>query len=212
MARSEHVPVEGGASKKEYVVTDSRQALLVRQFELAWALCAYHLERLVEEDFLWEPAGTCWTLHPAPDGGWRPDWAETEPDPVPVPTVAWLSWHIGWWWQTALAHVQGGTPPGPFDVAWPGPGAPAVAWLGTLRTRWLTVLDGLTEDDLDAVATFPWPAEAGRTVADLAAWLNVELTKNAAEIGQLRMLRTVTRAEDGNDAGRGAGHGENTRG
>jgi hypothetical protein len=27
---------------------------------------------------------------------WQFDWAETEPDPVPVPTIGWLTWHIMW--------------------------------------------------------------------------------------------------------------------
>ncbi|GAA2811591.1 hypothetical protein FHR33_001093 [Nonomuraea dietziae] len=35
-------------------------------------------------------------------GTWVPDWTETEPDPVPVPTIGWLSWHIGWWWSVAI--------------------------------------------------------------------------------------------------------------
>ncbi|MDI3421149.1 DinB family protein [Streptomyces luteolus] len=172
-------------------MNDRRAQLLVGQFEVAWALCDYHLERLVPDDFLWEPAPLCWTLHRTPDGGWRPDWAETEPDPVPVPTVAWLSWHIGWWWTTALAHLRGTTPPEPLDVEWPGPGLPAVEWLGGLRTEWLAGLEAASGDGWDEPAAFPWPREAGRTIADLVAWVNVELTKNAAEIGQLRLLRAV---------------------
>ena len=65
----------------------SRTELLRRQFELTWSLFEYHLERLEPEDFLWEPAAYCWTMHRGPDGTWVPDWADTEPDPVPVPTL-----------------------------------------------------------------------------------------------------------------------------
>ncbi|MER7346438.1 DinB family protein [Streptomyces aurantiacus] len=173
----------------------SRRVLLRRQFELTWALFEYHLERLSYEDFLWEPAAHTWTLRrPADGGAWAPDWADTEPDPVPVPTIAWLSWHIGWWWGVTLDHAQGRPPRDRADVAWPGPGEPAVARLRALHDEWLTVLDGLTDAGLDAPAPFPWPAGADGpryAVADMAAWVNAELMKNAAEIGQLRMLRAA---------------------
>nr|WP_308213084.1 hypothetical protein [Nocardia amikacinitolerans] len=37
-------------------------------------------------------------------------------------------------------------------------------------------------------------ARAGLTVTHLAAWVNAELMKNAAEIGQLRLLRAASLA------------------
>ncbi|MFD5696684.1 hypothetical protein [Streptomyces lasiicapitis] len=95
----------------------SRHALLRWQFELTWSLFEYHLERLEDDDHLWEPAARTWTLRRGDGGEWTPDWADTEPDPVPVPTVA---------------HT--------------------------------------------------------------AAWVNAELMKNAAEIGQLRLLRAASAA------------------
>ncbi|WP_422741292.1 hypothetical protein ACN27B_20490 [Micromonospora sp. WMMD754] len=52
-------------------------------------------------------------------------------------------------------------------------------------------LDGLTEVDLARPSAYPWPGDAGLTVAHLVAWVNVELMKNAAEIGQLRLLRAA---------------------
>ncbi|MCI0383593.1 DinB family protein [Streptomyces sp. CNQ085] len=171
----------------------SRRDLLRRQSDLTWALFEYHLERLEPEDFFWEPApGQCWTVRPDAGGKWVPDWADTEPDPVPVPTIAWLSWHIGWWWGTASDHARGRTPRGRGDVVWPGGGKAAVEWLRGLRTHWLEVLEGITEAGMDAAAPFPWPDGAGYTVADMAAWVNSELMKNAAEIGQLRTLRAAS--------------------
>ena len=43
---------------------------------------------------------------PTPPGVWRPDWAEAEPDPIPVPTIGWLTWHIDWWWSVAIDHAD----------------------------------------------------------------------------------------------------------
>ncbi|MDK1472171.1 DinB family protein [Streptomyces sp. 549] len=165
-----------------------RRDLLRGQFNLTWALFEYHLERLEPEDFLREPPALCWTLHPTGDGHWTPDWADTEPDPVPVPTIAWLSWHIGWWWGVTLDHALGRPAREHTDVHWPGPGEPAVTWLRDHRTQWLAVLDAHTETTLDAPAAFPWQDDPTRTAADTAAWVNAELMKNAAEIGQLRLL------------------------
>jgi hypothetical protein len=180
------------ASPSEPVAPHSRALDLLRgQFELTWSLFEYHLERLDADDFLWEPAALCWTVHRADDGTWVPDWADSEPDPVPVPTIGWLSWHIGWWWGVAADHAQGRAPRERGDIAWPGPGKPAVEWLRGLREDWLEALDRITEADLTAPAPFPWQDDPRHTVADMAAWVNAELMKNVAEIGQLRLLRAA---------------------
>jgi DinB superfamily len=163
---------------------------LLWQFDLAWALADLHLSALVDDDFLWEPAPLCWTVRPDADGVWRPDWADAEPDPLPVPTIGWLTWHIDWWWSVTIDHLTGAAPRDRTDVMWPGSGAATVARLRELSARWRDVLTNL--DDLGAPSSFPWGADAGRTVAHTVLWVNVELTKNISEIGQLRLLHAVT--------------------
>lgn len=96
-------------------------------------------------------------MHRSADGTWEPDWAETDPDPVPVPTIAWVGWHIGWWWSVTLDHMHGRQPRERTDIIRFGEGAPAVWWLRGLRTEWHATLDGLTDTALDATAPFPWP-------------------------------------------------------
>ncbi|MBY8848322.1 MULTISPECIES: DinB family protein [Saccharothrix] len=155
--------------------------LLHWQFDLTWGLFEYHLERLVPGDHLWEPADLVWTIR---DG--VPDWAESEPDPVPVPTIAWVSWHIGWWWSVAIDHAAGRRPRDRAEVVWPGPER-VVDWLRAMRDEWSTLLPTL---DLTAPSTFPWP---DRTVGHVVAWVNAELMKNVTEIGQLRLLRAAVR-------------------
>ncbi|GAA3886910.1 DinB family protein [Streptomyces sedi] len=161
------------------------------QFDFAWSFFDYHLQRLAPEDFLWEPGPLVWTMHPTEDGGWRPDFAEVEPDPIPVPTIGWVSWHLGWWWSTACDHARGRTPRAREEILWPGPGEPTVAWLRGLHDTWRDVLEGTDEQDLAVPAAYPWPADAGLTRAHLYSFAAVELTKNAAEIGQLRLLRAA---------------------
>jgi hypothetical protein len=164
--------------------------LLRWQFDLTWSLAELHLDRLTTDDFLWEPAPHCWTVRQGADGSWTPDWADTEPDPIPVPTIGWVTWHLGWWWTVAIDHARGREPRDRTAVAWPGPGA-TVDWLRELHGDWLTVLDGLTDADLAGAAPFPWPADAGMTVAQMLGWANAELMKNIAELGQLRLLRAA---------------------
>ncbi len=162
-------------------------SLLRWQFDLTWSLADLHLSALTPADFRWEPGPLTWHVRPAADG-WTIDWADTEPDPVPVPTIAWITWHVGWWWSVALDHAHGRPPREREAVGWPGD-ENAVAWLRELAADWGGVLDRLSE--MDAPAAFPWPPEAGLTVAHQAAWVNAELMKNVAEIGQLRLLRAA---------------------
>jgi hypothetical protein len=171
-----------------------RISLLRWQFDGAWALLELHLGALTDEDHLWEPAGGCWSVRDRGDGTWLADWQEPEPDPAPPASIGWLTWHVGWWWTGALAAAQGSRPKNPGEVPWPGSAALTAQWLRDLRSDWIDVLDRLTEPDLDAPASFPWRNRGDRTVAHMAGWVNIELMKNAAEIGQLRRLRTASTA------------------
>lgn len=168
----------------------SRRDLLVWQFELTWSLFEYHLDRLDPADVFWEPAGLCWTVRRT-DAGWVADWQDVEPDPVPVPTIAWLTWHLGWWWSTALDHLRNGPIRERDAVEWPGGGDELAVWLRGMRSEWLAAVGRLDEAGLDAAASFPWPPEEGRTVGQMLAWVNAEMMKNVAEIGQMRLLRTA---------------------
>ncbi|MEW2453811.1 DinB family protein [Streptomyces albus] len=168
-----------------------RHDLLRTQFDLTWSLFEHHLERLAPGDLLWEPGPYCWTVRPGPDGTWVPDFAETEPDPVPVPTMGWVSWHLGWWWSVTLDHLRGRPPRDRSEVVFPGDEAATAAWLRGLRTEWLSALEGLSEAEWEATAPFPWDNDPEHTVAHMVAWVNAELMKNVAEFGQLRLLRAA---------------------
>jgi hypothetical protein len=107
-----------------------------------------------------------------------------------VPTIGWLTWHIDWWWSVAIDDLSGATPRERTDVTWPGDGFSAVARLRELGTRWRDLLSTV---DPTAPSSFPWAADAGLTAEHTALWVNVELTKNISEIGQLRLLRAARR-------------------
>lgn len=160
--------------------------VLQKQLSISWALLDYHMQQWRDDDLFWTSTSSHWTMHQV-DGTWVPDWAEAEPIPVPAPTIAWLTWHIGWWWTTALAHLEQADVPARETIAWPGTCASITQWLGSVHGAWRAALSAT--DRLDDESVFPWPAGSGHTVADLCAWVNIELMKNAAEIGQLLILR-----------------------
>jgi hypothetical protein len=64
------------------------------------------------------------------------------------------------------------------------------ARIGVLQSEWVKALDGLSDDDYRSTARTRWPIQ-DREFSDLAGWLNVELMKNAAEIGYARFLFAV---------------------
>jgi hypothetical protein len=168
------------------------------QLGVSWSLLEPHLKDVTDEEALWEPASNCWNVRRRPDGTWAADWAVPEPEPAPVPTVAWAMWHIGLWWEQAYAHCFG--PSGgsatqldwsaaASSTPWPGEVASAVRWLNECHDRWTGALGSLSEKDLDSTERTGWFADGSFSLGHVFAWANVELMKNAAEIGTLRHLR-----------------------
>jgi DinB superfamily len=155
------------------------------QFDLTWSLLDLHLSGLTEQQTLWEPAPGAWTVRRQPDGRWLPDWVEPEPEPPPSSSIGWVTWHVLWWWGETVAHLTGEPVPAREDVTWPGSAAAATAAIRALGDRWVALLPTL---DLGARAPFPWRDRPDRTVGHTAAWVNAELMKNTAEIGQLRLI------------------------
>ncbi|MEW2016281.1 DinB family protein [Rhodococcus sp. NPDC076796] len=165
-----------------------RLDLLRWQFDLTWSLFELHLDQLTFELLVWEPVPVNWNVRQDADRRWVPDWEDEELDPIPVPTIGWITWHIGWWWTSAIDQAHGLRPRDRTDVVWPGSLDEVLAWLRGLRLEWMSILNGYKESDLDASATYPWGDDSGMTVAHTVAWVNAELMKNVSEIGQLRLL------------------------
>ena len=162
----------------------------IRQFDTAWMLASYHLQGLSTEECLWRPASQGLHVHLGSEGTWHADWPEHERYDLGPASIAWLTWHLGFWWSMALDHNFGDGVLARESVHWPGDADAVRTWLNAVRARWLGALESLTDDDLQSSERTRWPFQ-DRPVGDLMAWANVELVKNAAEIGYARFLYAV---------------------
>lgn len=167
--------------------TADRLDVLRWQFRTAWSLGAdVHFPALTNENCLWLPAPEAWTVRRNRLGGWSADWADQEPDPAPPVTIAWLTWHLIWWWRDLLSRSSGDGPVNREQAPWPGSADAVRSALWNLHAEWEAHLDQLTDDALEQPFTFPWPRP--RPFVYTVAWCNAELMKNIAEIGLLRHL------------------------
>jgi hypothetical protein len=159
---------------------------LIWQFELTWKLAQYHLEGLTDATCFYEPTTNSWTVRKLETKLWIPDWQVPEPEPIPTPTIAWLTWHVVWWWSNAQKVMAGGDAVEHTEAFWPGNAKDTVKELNILATKWGDVLSKLDEKTLELPRVYPW--KEPRPTRILVAWVNSELMKNISEIGYIKHL------------------------
>jgi DinB superfamily len=172
------------------MATHESRDYLLRQLETAWKLTSFHLDGLTTEECLWRPAAQGLHVHRLADGKWRADWPDRESYDLGPPSIAWITWHIVFWWSMVLDHnFRGGTLV-QAAVLWPGDADAVRGVLGRLHGEWRSLIEKMNDDDLRATERTRWPFR-DRPFGDVAAWVNIELTKNASEIGYARFLHAV---------------------
>jgi hypothetical protein len=166
--------------------TAALRSVLDRQLSIAWQLLQFHVADLGDAECLWRPAPR--GLHVVNRSGvWQAEWPETEAYAAGPPSIAWLTWHIGFWWSSTLNHSFGDATLGRADVTWPGTADATREWLAKLHGEWVAALASLPDHEFGSTDRTRWPF-ADRPFADVVAWLNLELMKNASEIGYCRFL------------------------
>lgn len=168
--------------------------LLLRQHDIAWSLAWYHLESLTTEECLWRPAAKGLHVTTTESGSWRGEWPEHEGYDLGPPSIAWLAWHMGFWWSMAINYGFEDASLDHTTIACPGDAEEIRVWLQSFHQRWQELVADLSDDDLRSHERTKWPFQE-RPFGDVVAWVNIELTKNASELGYARFLyavRTVT--------------------
>ncbi len=153
---------------------------------MAWQLYLYHIDNLGETEALWAFSPTGLQVYKEEDSWWV-DWPETESYEMGPPSIAWIMWHIIYWWSMAWNCNFGDGTLKKEDIPWPGSIEKAKAAIDSLHDKWVSKLNDLSEADYLSKRQSQWPL-SDRNLADIALWLNGELMKNAAEIGYGRFL------------------------
>ena len=168
-------------------MTDDALNYLIRQFETAWKLTSFHLDGLTTAECLWRPAHTGLHVYSSADGTWGADWPTHERYDLGPPSIGWLTWHLCFWLSMVMDHSFGDALLTRETVSWPGSADAVRTEVRRLETEWRSALQGLSAADLQSTERTRWPFH-DRPFGDVVAWVNIELTKNAAEIGYARFL------------------------
>ncbi len=156
------------------------------QLEMCWQLYLYHMDNIEDAEALWafSPNGlqVRWQ-----ENGWDIDWPETESYEIGPASIAWIMWHIIYWWSTAIDYNFGDGVLKKEDIPWPGSVEKAKTTISLLHDKWVSKLKDLPDADYQLNQYAKWPL-VDRSFADIALWLNAELMKNVSEIGYGRFL------------------------
>lgn len=164
------------ASSDSYLVVRA----LRTQLNLVWRFAEEHVVVRINDDSAhWEPSPNCVAVRRV-DGVFVADWPDESAATLPETTVAWLLWHIEWWWSNAIAVCGGGTATAPNAHGWSG----SIDGIRTLKAEW-EVLLGTVDPETTVLGLVSDEAPFW----EVAGWVNFELAKNIAEISQLLTRR-----------------------
>jgi hypothetical protein len=154
-------------------------------------------EGLTDDEYFWEPVPGCWNVRPAGDadpgalgsGPYRLEFAQPEPRPAPVTTIAWRLAHliVGVFGARAASHFGGpATDYATFPYA--GSAQDALDQLDRAYASWITGAQALGPDGMRRPCG---PAEgpfAEYPLGSLVLHINREAIHHGAEIALLRDL------------------------
>jgi hypothetical protein len=165
-----------------------------------WRRTRARLEGLTDEEYFWEPAPDCWTIHRGDDGRWVWDPPQPMTNP-PFTTIAWRLWHLVDLYGEDRAPKWLDLPPqGPAiglddpDGTPPATALDALALLDRAHDRWDAHL-ALVDEDRLAVLIGPVGGRwADHTRAAYVLHMLDEFVHHGAEMATLRDLWWAQRA------------------
>ncbi|WP_165553994.1 DinB family protein [Kribbella capetownensis] len=165
--------------------------------DFAWQRIRRRVERLTDEEYLWEPFDGCWSVRKTA-AGFRFDLARIPPDPPPFTSLAWRITHLIDVLQAERTATWFGHKPAGEDGAPPVPGTAeaALAALDHAYGVWCRRLAELSQDDLDRPMGEIAGPYADNDGTSFALHILDELIHHGAEVGTVRDLYRGPRAED----------------
>ena len=149
------------------------------------------LAGLTDDEYLWEPAPTVWTVRMTP-GGPRPDeevWAPTG-EGAPPRTLAWSIGHLGAGQYLRADYLVGTHRLQAADLTWPMTAEAGIEFMHGGLSAWRNGLALMTDVDLDTVgrSAYPHGMDPQLPLMEIVWWLNKELIFHSAEIWYVRDL------------------------
>jgi hypothetical protein len=180
-----------------YPDAPARLAPFLAQWDYTVDQLRGRLQGLTDEELLWEPAPTVWTVRLDESGQPRPtssgEWWAPTPDAEPPRTLAWSMGHLG-----AGALIRADWLVGEHEMEqsppWPLTSEASIEFLFAGLGAWRSGLDEMEDDDLDTIgrSAYPGGLDPQLPLLDIVWWVNKELLWHAAEIWYVRDLYAVT--------------------
>lgn len=168
------------------------------QLDFHWPMLRRRLDGLTDDEYFWEPVPGCWSIRPAGDGRFLPDWSWPAPEPPPFTTIAWRLAHIaGPVLGIRASNHFGDGSVSVETIRWPGTAGEALDWLDRSHAAWKAGVDALDDAGL---ARAVGPAEgpyAEHPMATLILHINREVIHHGAEVALLRDLYRDTHGGQG---------------
>ncbi len=157
--------------------------------DFVWPRIRGRLEGITDEEYLWEPVPGCWSVRLTGGGTWDADNASPPPEPPPVTTIAWRTWHIGSQCVGGFAELLFGQHPLPLGPCEWYPTAGAA--LDALDQAWFAFAAGchaLSEERMASELGPEWGPWAHNNSGDALLHVADEVIHHGAEVALLRDL------------------------
>jgi hypothetical protein len=162
---------------------------LLETFDFVWDRLRGRLEGLGDEEYRWEPAPGGWNVRRTADDNWRVDWADPDPEPAPVTTIAWRMWHIGLACLDSYSdRLFAETGTGLVDKEWVGDAASAAERMDAAWSVFRRGVESWGEDGLWRPLGPAWGRWSEHSNLALAFHAIDEIVHHGAEIALLRDL------------------------
>jgi hypothetical protein len=164
----------------------------------AWRRLRDRLTGLDDEEYLWEPAPVCWTLHPRPDGSCLGDWGLIGPDgSAPFTTIAWRMSHLIELMAGArIPACLGLDGAALIDPPLQATATDAMRVVAAAHDSWRDCVERADESELTAAMGPVAGMYADYTRIAFILHILDEVIHHGAEVGVLRDLFAATRPED----------------
>jgi hypothetical protein len=171
----------------------------LKQFDDAKDRLIARLQGLTDDEYLWEPAPSCWSIRPREHrqtskpfgrGNWLMDFDRPEPAPPPFTTIGWRMCHLTNELLQRADYTTGTQSLAPDDYEVHFNAQMAISSLSAGCETWRTVLINTTDTDLDQVgrSQLPWGLDPKLPFSEIVWWVNQEIIGHGAEIALLRDL------------------------